>query len=149
MNVLKDRTPISVPSVPAKVSTVFASYPKRAQDVLLELRAMIFNIAADNPKIGPITETLKWGEAAYLTAQSKSGSTIRLGYKPATPQACAIYLNCNTNLVETMRELYPNSLVYQGNRAVLVSLDTPIPAAADHCLAMALSYHQNKKQSGE
>ena len=51
---------------------------------LMTLRALIFDVAAKTDGVGALDETLKWGEPAYLT-RSKSGSTIRLGWKASAP----------------------------------------------------------------
>ncbi len=59
----------------------------------------------------------------------------------------AIYFNCNTSLVENFRELYSGALTLEGNRAVILEADEPIPEAeVRHCLAMALTYHRDKRQ---
>jgi hypothetical protein len=60
------------------VEAVFNACPAAIKKRLLALRAMVFEVAASTPGVGELQETLKWGEPAYLTAQSKSGSTIRM-----------------------------------------------------------------------
>lgn len=131
------------PPLPANVATAFDRFSATGRDTLLTLRKLIFQTAASNPVIGNLTETLKWGQPAYLTEASKSGSTIRLGEQDSRG---VIYLNCKTTLVETMREIYPDTFTYQGSRAVLFAYDQPLPNdALAHCIEMALTYH--KKQS--
>lgn len=66
-----------LPDMPQEVKAVFASYLTAAQAKLHILRRIVFE-EAKRPEVGPIQETLKWGEPAYLTAKSKSGSTIRM-----------------------------------------------------------------------
>ena len=63
------------------VARAFAACPAPARARLLALRDRIFRTAAETPGMGGFDETLKWGEPAYLTAASKSGSTIRIGWK--------------------------------------------------------------------
>jgi len=134
------------PPVPTNVAAVYDSYPVAARDVLFAVRALIFQTAAQNPVIGPLTETLKWGEPAYLTEATKSGSTIRMAWKPGKPDHGALFLNCKTTLVDTMREIYSDTFTYQGTRAVLFPLDQPLPNdALAHCIEMALTYHRNKR----
>ncbi len=131
------------PACPANVAAAYDSYPSTARDALLHVRTLIFQTAAQNPVIGTLTETLKWGQPSYLTEATKSGSTIRLGH---AQDCCAIYLNCKTTLVDTMREIYPDTFTYQGTRAVLFPLDQPLPNdALAHCIEMALTYHRNKR----
>ena len=137
---------MSIQTLPPNVATAYDSYPASARNVLLTIRSLIFNTAATNPVIGPLTETLKWGEPAYLTEATKSGSTIRMAWKPAKPDHCALFFNCKTTLVETMREIYPDTFTYQGTRAVMFPLDQPLPNdALAHCIEMALTYHRNKR----
>lgn len=113
----------------------------------MAVRQNLFRVAGTNPAIGPIHETLKWGDPAYLTPDTGSGSTIRLAWKSALPGMCGIYLNCQTDLIERMRSLYPNAFQYQGNRAALFPVDTPPDSdAVSHCLEMALTYHSAKQQ---
>lgn len=131
--------------MPSDVKLAFAGIPAMPKDALLVVRNLIFQVAASNPAIGNIHETLKWGEPAYLTPDSKSGSTIRLAWKPAQPEMCGIYLNCNTTLIGQMRDIYPDAFAYQTNRAALFPADAPPPGdVLSHCIEMALTYHSAK-----
>lgn len=113
---------------------------------MLDIRLLIFETALQTPGVGPLTETLKWGEPAYLTTASKSGSTLRLGWTPKAPDQVAIYLNCKTTLVDTFRNLVPDDLVYAGNRAILLAVSQPLPTEAlTVCLRLALTYHGAKR----
>ena len=76
---------------------------------MLLLRELIFATAAATPGVGALEETLKWGEPAYLTSATRSGSTIRLAWKPARPEQYAMFFNCQTTLVDTFRTLFPPS----------------------------------------
>ncbi|WP_457647697.1 DUF1801 domain-containing protein [Profundibacter sp.] len=135
-----------IPPLPAPVKTAFDAFSEPARDTLLKVRPLIFQTATQNPAVGPLTETLKWGEPAYLTEETRSGSTIRMAWKPAKPDHGALFFNCKTTLVDTMREIYPDTFTYQGARAVLFRLDQPLPNdALAHCIEMALTYHRNKR----
>ena len=135
-----------IPPLSAPVKAAFDAFPEPARDALLNVRTLIFQTAASNPAVGPLTETLKWGEPAYLTGETKSGSTIRIAWKPAKPDHGALFFNCKTTLVNTMREIYPDTFTYQGTRAVLFRLDQPLPNdTLAHCIKMALTYHRNKR----
>src|ERR1700712_3547171 len=79
------------------VEAVFNAYPKPAKARLLALRRLIFDTAKATREAGTLQETLKWGQPSYLTAETKSGSTIRIDQvKPATNQI-ALYFHCQTN----------------------------------------------------
>lgn len=131
------KTPFHDPAVRAK----FDAYPKRARSKLLELRELLFEIAATTDGVGEIEETLKWGEPAYVT-RNKSGSTVRMDWKQKTPDHYALYFHCQTNLVETFRTLFPNDFTFDGNRALIFALDDAIPKdAVAMCIGRALTYH--------
>ena len=134
----------AAPSNP-KVAAAFSSYPTRVRKKLLALRRLILDTARTTNGVGRLEETLKWGQVSYLTSESKSGSTIRIDQVKAEPDRYALYFHCQTNLVETFRELYPE-LVYGGNRCILLNATEEMPKQAlSHCVALALTYHANKR----
>jgi hypothetical protein len=129
----------------ANVAQTYAAYPPPLRRKLLALRRLVLDTAAATPGVGEIEETLKWGEPAYLTTASKSGSTIRLGPVKASPSQYALYFNCKTTLVDTFRTLFPQELRYEGNRAIV--LDTADAVSRDalaFCIQSALTYHHRK-----
>ena len=134
------------------VDAVFGAYPNPVKAKLLALRRLIFDTAKATKGVGTLQEALKWGQPSYLTTESKSGSTIRIDQikseiRPAANQY-AIFFHCQTSLVETFRELYPE-LSYSGNRAILLSAAEKLPEASlRHCIALALTYHRSKRKSG-
>ena len=133
------------PAVAPDVGAAFSTYPTAIRDRLLHVRDLIFDTAAHTDGVGEVEETLKWGEPAYLTARSGSGSTIRLGQDKASG-AAAIHFICHTNLVDEFRRLYPDALRYEGNRSILLSEDEATDEAAlRHAIALALTYHLRRK----
>lgn len=131
------------PPVPDAVAVALGRYPERVAERLLEVRALIFAVAAETEGVGPLTETLKWGEAAYLTAATRSGSTIRLGATKAAPDRGAVFFNCRTSLIEMGRSHFGDVLDFEGNRAVLLPVSVALPEGAlGSCIAAALTYHR-------
>jgi len=131
-----------LPEMPSPVSTVFSSYPTDVRQKLMQVRTLIFSLAGEDHRIGPLTETLKWGEPAYLTAASRSGSTIRLGQSRSNLRNCAVFFNCRTRLVSEFRQWFPESFTYEGNRAIL--FDKADESSLEKLavgLRMALIYH--------
>lgn len=127
---------------PSQTQSVFDDLPKAMADRLLALRTLILETAAENPAIGPLEETLKWGEPAYLTSASKSGTTVRINRHKRQDNLYAFYVHCQTDLVERYKQLYSDILEFDGARAVIIDVDQEIPVdAVKHCLAMALTYH--------
>ena len=133
-----------LPEMPAAVAAAIADYPEPARDTFHAIRAIVIGAAQTNPGIGPLTETLKWGEPSYLTEASTSGTTLRIAWKPARPDQIGVFLHCQTTLVETMRSIYPEAFDYDGNRALFVRLDAALPTdALDHCARLAQTYHRH------
>jgi hypothetical protein len=116
------------PAPSPAVHQVFLSYPPGIRAKLVQLRERILTTASSIDAVGPVTETLKWGEPAYLTEQSKSGSTIRIGWKAAAPTQYAVYFNCQTSLVDTFRTLFPE-LNFVGSRALVLDEADELPVA--------------------
>lgn len=134
-----------IPAPPPAVAAVFDAYPDPARTLLLTLRDLIYETAASLPGAGRVTETLKWGEPAYLTEAPKSGTTIRLAWSPKRPDTAGLFVNCQTTLLDEWRELYGSELDLVGNREIRLHPGAPLPAAPlRHCIAMALTYHQRK-----
>lgn len=128
------------------VAAVFDRYPAHMREKLLFLRQLIFDTAAETNGVGALEETLKWGEPSYLTPETKSGSTVRINWKPALENQYAIYFKCTTTLVESFREKYPDQFEFGGNRSILFNLDDRVPVTElKDCIATALTYHLNKK----
>ena len=131
------------------VESAFNACPPTLKKKLLALRAMVFEVAASTPGVGELQETLKWNEPAYLTARSRSGSTIRIAPKKSGATQYAMYFNCQTRLVDTFRTMFPTEFSYEGNRAIVFDADQAVPEdALRFCIAMALTYHRHKTGAG-
>lgn len=133
-----------IPVPPAEVLSAIASYPKKALDDFYRIRDLVYRTASKLVTVGNLTETTKWGEPAFLTLASKSGSTIRVAWKDKHPRKIGLYFNCKTSLVDTMRSLFAEDFEFQGNRGVLLELALWDEHAVCHCLEMALTYHLKK-----
>lgn len=121
---------------------VIESYPPKARKHVQALRSLIAETAKELQL--ELVETLKWGEPAFVT-KTKSGSTIRLGWKKKEPEVCAMYFICTTTLVEGFRAQFGESLCFEGNRAIVLRLDEAIPMSAlKVCVKDALTYHAKK-----
>jgi len=131
------------------VSKVFDSYPDSVREKLLFLRQLILETALENG-IDDLEETLKWGEPSYLT---KKGSTVRIAWRKSYPNEYGIFFNCKTKLVDTFKEIYRDQFKFEGNRALLFSIDNidnpnfnkNIPVEElKHCIALSLTYRSIK-----
>lgn len=123
-------------NIPREVEAVFGAYPNALRAKLLRLRKIILD-TADKMEAGPITETLKWGQPAYL---AKGASTIRIDAVKDMPGRYAMYFICHTDLIARFREHYPD-LDYGGNRAIFFNTRDKVPEdALRHCVSLALKY---------
>nr|WP_249794682.1 DUF1801 domain-containing protein [Bradyrhizobium sp. Oc8] len=131
--------------MPREVSRVFDAFPAPVGKRLLQVRGLIFATAATHDNVGRLTETLKWGEPAYLTDETGSGSTIRLGRLKDSEHA-AILFNCKTTLVDTFRERFPDAFEYRQTRALLLPVSGKLPKQElSICLSLALTYHLDRR----
>ncbi|MEM9360805.1 MAG: DUF1801 domain-containing protein, partial [Pseudomonadota bacterium] len=105
------------------------------------LRKLIFDVAARTEGVGRLEETLKWGQPAYLTSETKTGTTIRLGCPKVG--GFAIYVHCQSSLVSDFRALFPHDFTYEGNRAIHFASVDDLPAdKLDIFITSALTYHR-------
>lgn len=125
-----------------KVSRLLESYPPEATEKLKQLRQLIIDTANKTEGVEKLLETTKWGEPSYVT---KKGSTIRMDWKQKTPDRYYLYFICTTELVSTFRFIFGEELKFEGNRAIVLDLNDPIPAQAlKKCIRLALTYHKIK-----
>ncbi|MEX0284978.1 MAG: DUF1801 domain-containing protein [Paracoccaceae bacterium] len=118
--------------------------PEGARARMQELRALIHKVAKDCAA-GPLTETLKWGQPSWLTEATKSGTTIRMG--AVGEDQVALYVHCQTSLVDRYRQQFPDEFAYEGNRAVLIPATGDVPEEPlRRVIGQALTYHRDKKQ---
>ena len=116
------------------------SYPGDVKAGILTLRNLIYEVAKNTEGVGMLEETLKWGQPAYLTSETKSGSTIRLGI-PKTG-GFAIYTHCQTTIISEFRDMFPRDFIYEGNRAIHFLKESDIVVdALTLLIRRALTYH--------
>lgn len=129
--------------MPPEVAAAFADYPEAIRAELLTLRELILATASETEGVGAITETLKWGEPAYLTSQTRSGSTIRIAPTNAkSTHDYAMFFICSTNLVNDFRAQFGDTFAYEGERAVLFNVGDVVPVEElRECVRQALTYH--------
>ncbi len=127
------------------IAAVFQGYPAGLRRKLMALRELIFDVAGTVEGVGPLTETLKWGQPSYLTQESGSGSTVRID-RLKKGDGYAIYFHCQSGLVDEFRRLYPATFHYEGKRAILFDEGERVPVRAlNHCIGLALTHHLRKK----
>jgi hypothetical protein len=132
------------------VATVFEGYTGKMRSRLMHLRSLIFKLASQTAGVGPLEETLKWGSPSYLTTATKSGTTLRIDSIASQHGKYALAVHCQTNLVNTFRQIYGDEFTYDKTRGLILDVNEEIPEK-EVCrfIVMALTYHLNKKQAGE
>jgi len=139
--------PIDVPLPDDDVLGVFDTCPSEQKTKLLALRNLIFEVAAETSGVGRIEETLKWGQPSYLTADTKSGSTLRIGPYKGSDIRFALFVHCQTDLISTIKDHYGDTFTYEGKRALIFNANEDVPEVPlRHCISMTLAYHLNKKK---
>ena len=139
--------PVNIPEPGPEIHAVFDTCPSKLKLNLLALRNFIFEVAAETSGVGQIEETLKWGQPSYLTPETKSGSTIRIGPVRGCDTRFALYVHCQTDLIATFKDYYGDTFVYEGKRAVVFDVNEEFPEPAlRHCISMALTYHLDRKK---
>ncbi len=119
-----------------------ATWPPEARRLFGDIRALIL-ATATGAQIGPVTESLKWGQPAWRPVRPRQGSTLRLMWQDNAPQTIALFVDCKTTLSATMQEIYPAEFQYENNRALRLSLERPLPLQAiDHLARLTFSYHR-------
>lgn len=125
---------------------MFQGFDPSERQGLLRLREAIFQEAASIPEVGSLEECLKWGQPSYLTAISKSGSTIRLGVPK--DGGFALYVHCQTTLISDFVAIFPDDFTVEKNRAV--RFQEPLsPEELDKLrilIRAALTYHLAKDE---
>ena len=123
------------------VAEVFEQYPEEIRRKLLVVRQLIYKTAKSLREVGPLEETLRWGEPTYLTSKSQSGSMIRIHSLKASPHRYGVYFHCQTKLVGNFRKKYPGVFHFEGNRGITFDLDDKLPLPElKECITQALTY---------
>lgn len=129
-------------TVDQAVEAVFDRYPDQVRPKMRVLRKLIIETAKEIEEVTKLEESLKWGEPSYRT---NIGSTIRMDWKPASPDQYAMYFQCTSRLVETFRQVFPNTFEFEGKRAILFQMEDEVPITElKYCVQAALTYHKVK-----
>ena len=106
------------------VQAAFDAFDLPHQGHLSALRDLIFDIAETLP-VGRIDETLKWGQPSYATPDTRAGTPIRLGVTSAGD--LAVLTHCQTTVMSDFRALAPPAFRFDGNRALHLDPNAPLP----------------------
>ncbi|WP_299591736.1 hypothetical protein [uncultured Tateyamaria sp.] len=132
---------------PSEILNRTATWPETAQSHFLHLRGIVHDVAT-SADIGPLDESLKWGQPAWRPKRPRTGSTLRVDWSPTIPDRLMTFVDCKTDLATQMDNRYPNQFHNDGRRALGFDLDTALDAhAVWHLAHITLTYHRAKRQS--
>ena len=132
--------------IPPAVADKLASYSQPQRKRIESVRKMIFDQALSLESCGEVRECLKWGQISYLTEKPKSGTTIRIDVNQEGH--VALFVHCQSRLVDEIREMYPGEFELKGNREIVLDNDKPLSEKTlGHCISMALTYHNRRRSS--
>ena len=135
--------------LPAPILDVTAAWSEPAQTRFLTWRALFGDVAAA-ADIGPLDESLKWGQPAWRPRRPRTGSTLRVDWSPATPDRLDLFVDCKTDLAHRVHDAFPHAFETDGRRRLSVRLDTAHDADALWHLAFAtFTYHRHKRLSAD
>jgi hypothetical protein len=129
-----------------EIENAISAYAGPVNLGLRSLRRLILETAQETLGVGPIHEDLRWGQASFLTQATGSGSTIRIDGFRNDSKKFAIFFHCQTGLIDQFRTIYGDKLTFDGNRAIELCADKPLPEKElKHCIMLALTHHLRKK----
>lgn len=126
----------NTPLTPEPIRTAFATFDPAKRARLERLRALIFEVAEETPGVGPVSETLKWGQPSYATPK---GTPLRLGLTSSGDPA--LFAHCQSRVILDAHSQFWTDLNFEGNRAIVLSVDVPLPEdALRQVIHSALTY---------
>lgn len=126
--------------MPADVLDRISHWPIAAQLRLQVIRGL-FHEVADAADIGPLDESLKWGQPAWRPRKPRTGSTLRLDWSQNSPDRIIAYVDCKTDLAAQMRMRFPDLPGNDGRRALAFSLGNNDTDAIWHLAWLTFTYH--------
>ena len=130
----------AMPAAPLRqeLRSAFDAVPDDVRRRWIELRELVLETAARTDGVSSVSENLKWGEPSFSV---RSGTPVRLGWKPSSPGIVRLLVHCQTDLVARWRERYGDLFAFEGTRAIALPLDQILlREELSHCIAMALTY---------
>ncbi len=117
-----------------------------AQLRLQSLRTL-FHDVAEAAEIGPLDESLKWGQPAWRPRRPRTGSTLRLNWSPDDPDHITAFVDCKTDLAAQMQLRFPDLPGNDGRRALRFDLTSTNSDALWQLAFLTFTYHRVKQSS--
>lgn len=130
-----------------RIRKTIADWPQAAQDHLKAARRIACDMA-QSAAIGPLEESLKWGQPAWRPRAPRTGATLRLNWSPSHPDHLMALVDCKTDLASQMSISFPGQFLNDGRRSLSFDLAHPLPGDAFAQLAhLTFTYHRRKTAS--
>lgn len=122
-------------------------WPDVAQQRLLTMRTLFIEVA-ETADIGPLDESLKWGQPAWRPKRPRTGSTLRLNWTSQAPDKLAAFVDCKTDLAAQMLTRFPESCGNDGRRCLTFPVEGALKTDAVWTLAwLTFTYHRGKRRA--
>lgn len=123
----------NLPQISEELAATFNHYALPYRSTLLELRKLIYTVAGDRKVI----ENLKWRQPSYKTID---GTPIRIDV--FAENQVALFVNCQTTLIEQYKMLFGDTLTFSNNRAIIFDIDKKLPIQQlKICIDLTMKYH--------
>ncbi|MGL9727524.1 hypothetical protein IGI44_000868 [Enterococcus sp. DIV0756] len=120
------------------IQTFYPTYSAQEKQKLIELQNLIHEIAGESDI--QLVESAKWGQLSFATP---NGTPIRIDRFSDTQ--VALFVHCQTHLIDDWKSLFSESLSFSKNRAILFQLDESLPEEPlKICIDQAFHYHVKK-----
>ena len=130
-----------IADLPENVASAYEQADEAARMGMLALRDLILGTAGGLPSVGRVEEALRWGQPAFLTPEPKAGSSLRIGAHKSAP--FALFVHCQTTLIEEYLATFGAAERLDGNRAILFdSVDQIDEIRHGWLIRRALTYHK-------
>ena len=133
---------------PAPLLSAMTAWSEPARHALWACRG-IFHETAERAEIGPLDESLKWGQPAWRPRAPRTGSTLRMGWMAGRPRQLLFFVDCKTDLAARMSDIYPDLGENDGRRQIALPLDASLPEQPiAHLAQMTFCYHLSRRGAG-
>jgi hypothetical protein len=135
------------PVLTPHIQAVYDSYPKEMRKALLNIRRLIFDVAASTSNVGTIQEVLRWNEPTYIPVNPKSGTPIRLAWHAARPKEFGVYVHCQTTIIKDFKREHPEAFTYHKTRGLIFFAGDAVPVQPlREFIRQALTYYSLQKK---
>lgn len=118
----------------------YKNYSEIEKKYLLDLEKLITLVAKEQDV--KLDKSLKWNQLSFSTP---SGTPIRIDR--FDDEHVAMFVSCQTSLVEEWKELFGDTLSFSKTRAIVLSTKVPLPKGKlAMCIQMSLFYKDRKNR---